>query len=344
MDKEQKFAPIIIPTLNRIDKFKNCVESLAKNLYADKTELYIGLDALPEKNPEKYEEGYKQICAYIPTITGFKVVNVIKREKNLGVIENCKDLFRIVLEKHDTFIFSEDDNIFAPAFLSYVNHGLEKFKDDKSIRSICGYSYPIDYPESNANVVKMQTYCSDWGFGTWKDRYTEIRDVMNQNYFIDLFKSRKKAKLLRKTSRKNFIWAFGCLPPSTTSIRPMDYTRSVFQIMNNQYSIMPKISLVKNTGWDLSGVHSLPDTEHIRNLCSLFNNQKLYEKSEFDTFCFFDDETESINKQIDKTIFGAYEKKYYPKVVVKATLFRLGLLGLVRKILKKNASQEEIRK
>lgn len=330
-------APIIIPTLNRFEKFKNCVESLAKNKYALQTDLYIGLDALPEKNPEKYAEGYKQICEYIPIITGFKSVNMIKREKNFGVIENCKDLFRIVLEKHDTFIFSEDDNVFAPAFLSYINNGLEKFKDDKSIRSICGYSYPIDYPppsiSNGCNVVKMQTYCSNWGFGTWKDRYTEIRDSMNQQYFIELFKNRKKTALLRRASKKNFIYAFGLLPPSTASIRPMDYTRSIFQIMNNQFSIMPKVSLVKNTGWDLSGVHSLPDTEHVRNLCNLFNNQRLFEGLDFEHFEYSDDETKFVNKTIDKTIFGHYEKAYYPKVVIKAFLFRLGLLDFARKLI-----------
>ena len=330
------FAPIIIPTLNRYEKFRNCVESLARNKYAEDTDLYIGLDALPEKNPENYAEGYKLICDYIPTIKGFKSINVIKRENNFGVIENCKDLFRIVLEKHDTFIFSEDDNVFAPAFLSYVNNGLEKFKDDKSIRSICGYSYPIDYPESDCNVVKMQTYCSDWGFGTWKDRYTEIRDAMNQGYFIRLFKNKRQTALLRLASKKNFIYAFGLLPPSTASIRPMDYTRSIFQIINNQYSIVPKISLVKNTGWDLSGVHSLPDTDHVRNLCNLFNNQKLYDALDFDSFNFSDSESKLVNRQIDKTIFGHYEKAYYPKVVIKACLFRLGLLDFVRKVFRKS--------
>ena len=45
------FYPVVIPTLNRFDHFRNCVESLVRCTHADKTELIIGLDFPPY---EKY--------------------------------------------------------------------------------------------------------------------------------------------------------------------------------------------------------------------------------------------------------------------------------------------------
>ena len=45
------YTPILIPTLNRYNHLKRCVESLAKCTHADKTDLYIALDyPLKEEN------------------------------------------------------------------------------------------------------------------------------------------------------------------------------------------------------------------------------------------------------------------------------------------------------
>lgn len=52
------YYPIVIPTLNRYEHFKKCVESLARNTHADKTELIVGLDYPPS---DKYMEGYLKI-------------------------------------------------------------------------------------------------------------------------------------------------------------------------------------------------------------------------------------------------------------------------------------------
>ena len=41
------YYPVCIPTLNRYEHLKACVESLQRCTHADKTELIIGLDALP---------------------------------------------------------------------------------------------------------------------------------------------------------------------------------------------------------------------------------------------------------------------------------------------------------
>ena len=62
------YYPVIIPTLNRYEHFKNCVESLSNNLYANETELVVGLDYPPS---EKYIDGWKKIKDYIPSIKGF---------------------------------------------------------------------------------------------------------------------------------------------------------------------------------------------------------------------------------------------------------------------------------
>ena len=57
-----KYAPVIIPTLCRYEKFVQCMESLRKNSWAKYTEIYVAVD-YPSK--ESHWEGYNRICEYL---------------------------------------------------------------------------------------------------------------------------------------------------------------------------------------------------------------------------------------------------------------------------------------
>ena len=58
----KQYAPVWIPTLNRFEHFKRCLESLERCTGADKTDVYVGLDYPPS---DKYVEGWKKIDAYL---------------------------------------------------------------------------------------------------------------------------------------------------------------------------------------------------------------------------------------------------------------------------------------
>lgn len=124
------FYPVIIPTLNRYTHLRRCVESLARNTHASETELIIGLDYPPS---EKYVEGYRQVKAYLPTITGFKKVTIFERPENWGAVKNYTHLINYVFNTYDAFIATEDDNEFSPCFLDYMNLMLQRYKDDHRI-------------------------------------------------------------------------------------------------------------------------------------------------------------------------------------------------------------------
>lgn len=330
-------APIIIPAMSRYTHLKNCIDSLLLNNLSEKTDIFIGLDYPPA---QKYVKGYNKVREYLKNLMdsgrGYKSINIIERTYNMGVIENTKDLIRTVIKDYDTFIFSDDDNTFSPCFLEYINNGLEKYKNDKNVLSIAGYSYPVAMPESEHNVIKMQRYYSDWGYGMWKDRYIELRDTITQSYFDSLFRNPKLTKKLREKSRKNYVYAFGlCSPSDSSRIRPYDWTNSIYQILNDRYSIMPKVSLVKNNGWDGSGIHC-QDSDPINvAMKHLFINQKISEEKSFDTFSVSDEESDIVNKKCDESLIGAFDKAYYKKVRIKEILFRYGILDKVRTLLRK---------
>lgn len=41
----KELAPVLISVYNRINHFHNCIESLSKNKFADKTILFVAIDA-----------------------------------------------------------------------------------------------------------------------------------------------------------------------------------------------------------------------------------------------------------------------------------------------------------
>ena len=307
--------PVIIPTLNRYEHFKNCVESLSKNLLANETELIIGLDYPPS---EKYEEGWKKIKEYIPTITGFKKVTCIERTENFGAEENSNDLVQLVFSSYDAYIYSEDDNIFSPYFLDFINSGLEKYKDDKSIFAICGYSYPIDWKTDKYCVLQKQ-YFSAWGYGGWKEKEEIFNKEINDNYFLRNF-YRKDIKSILQKSPSNFIgfmnYAFYEKIPS------YDISRSFYMLLNNYYVVMPKKTLVTNDGWDGSGEHCLEKT-YID-----FSNPDRNENMPIE----ISDMNIIYSNELEKAIFSLKTKTDFVKAKIKFYLIKFFGLNTIRKI------------
>lgn len=244
------YAPVLIPTLCRFDHFKQCIESLSHCIWADKTEVFIGLD-YPSK--ESHWDGYNKIKNYLETATlGFKKLHVIVREKNYGTTgqnSNALTLRRQVFKQFDRVILTEDDNIFSPNFLIYLNRGLEKFQDDRSVFAVIGYRhfYPIKMSD-NTFFRQNVEFCA-WGYGIWRNRYESLPPC---DYFIKNFSFKKLFSIKRDLGGNLALkyWSYYFRPFSAWYDIPM----GVYTYLMGMDLIMPtKASLVRNLGWDGTG-------------------------------------------------------------------------------------------
>ena len=77
------YAPVLIPTLNRYEHLRQCLESLSKCTLAEETEVYIALDYPPS---DKYVEGWQKTRGYLYSIgnMNFKKIHLIERTENYG--------------------------------------------------------------------------------------------------------------------------------------------------------------------------------------------------------------------------------------------------------------------
>lgn len=250
------YSPVIIPTLNRYEHFKRCLESLEKCTGAENTTVFIGLDYPPS---EKYIEGWKQIDNYLCKKENnniFAKLVVFRRASNCGVggpNSNTYQLVRFVREKYESYIFSEDDNIFSPNFLEYINIGLVKFKNDERIYSVNGYCHPYPFHIGNANYFLHNTDMSAWGYGIWSEKDKKYENDIRTGNFLYSFDLKKYIKIRKSGLNRAFDYLIYTIGPKPDYISITDNLLSIYAIANDLYFIVPTVSKVRNEGWDGSG-------------------------------------------------------------------------------------------
>lgn len=242
------FAPVLIPTLNRYEHFRRCVESLSRCTHADKTELVIGLDFPPS---EKYVEGWKRTCDFLPQISGFKKVTILDGEENLGAIKNFKRLKEYAASNYDRYILTEDDNEFAPCFLDFMNKGLEVYKNDSQIFTVNGYLEPKFSGLANDGVFFMPTG-NAWGLGVWTKKENELKKRMAAILEDTLFSFRKSWKVFRCMPAR----LQGAIICYNNNYNYGDVKRGLVCNVYDMFQVRPVKSLVRNWGQDGSGLHS----------------------------------------------------------------------------------------
>lgn len=249
--KETDYAPVFIPTLCRFKHFKRCVDSLSRCAGAEFTTLIIGLDFPLNEN---HWDGYRRIKEYINTIEGFKDVIVFERSENYGALKNIQDAQRLIFDKYETCIYSEDDNEFSPNFLEFVNKGLIKYKDDPRVIAVCGYVYPYDWTTKEGDAFWGLGF-SAWGVGEWKEKRLNVLE--NSNSIIDeTLSSWRKTWRVFRTSPKCIN---SMITMRTKGVVWGDVLITVCCILNNKGSIYPVMSKVRNWGDDGSGLHCKKD-------------------------------------------------------------------------------------
>lgn len=309
------FAPILIPTLNRYEHFKCCVESFARCTYANQSELVIGLDFPPS---EKYQLGYNQIKDYLQTISGFKKITVLRAEHNLGVTMNCNRMYSYVREQgYECYIFSEDDNEVAPCFLEFANWGLQYTKDDENIYAVCGFK------RVNTSFLKNNVYTyprfNAWGFAQWfkrRDKVEKYRSLevlkrfLDQMSVFDAFSS----KVFKGASIVHMLKEGVVYGDALSKLLPIE----------EQFCLFPTEPMSKNHGQDGSGIHG-----------GTVNTKKLYDSLKLSKNNSFEPHIEEplYNPQLKKIYYNSYRTPLSNKIrsVFDFLLYKIAGLGVYHK-------------
>ena len=206
----ETFAPVFIPTLNRYEHLKQCLESLSKCTWSDQTEVFVALDFPPS---EKYIEGWQKNKAFLDNCgdMGFKKLHVIERHENYGTWSpGDRGNLRVLLEEnlgpYDYYITTEDDNVFSPNFLEFMNKGFLRFKDDESVVALCGFRWYFPIQSEGNTYFRLNAFSTPWGMGYWKNK-NKSHPVLDYKWFRNHLSLRNLIKVY-KNCGPAFVNAF----------------------------------------------------------------------------------------------------------------------------------------
>ena len=255
------YTPILVFVHTRFDHFKRCIESLLKCPEAKYSDLYISSDF--QRNDEEKVK-VDLIRNYVKTIKGFKSVTPIFFKKNVGIEYASHYSVNKVFENYDQIIMLEDDIEVSPLFLTFINQGLNYYKNNPNIFSICGFSASImsDFYDINApNKIYFNHSWAAWGVASWKDKFLEFNEFRNSDGLLNTvnkdLKDNKLVKSLNILSPKYYIHLLYCI--KNKKVPEFDYLAAYYCLNNNMYNVYSNHTLTKNYGHDGTGLRSLKD-------------------------------------------------------------------------------------
>lgn len=236
-------APIALFCFNRPHHLKRVVDSLKANPLARKSELFVFADSSNEPDAP----GILDVRQVLADIDGFKSIKIIIRDQHLGLSKNTIAGLNYLSDRFGKFIMLEDDTVCSPFFLEWTNHMLEKLQDETKVASVQGYVYPGCHSRNNYFVHSPDT----WGWGTWKKgwdlfqndpwdllheiRYRQCEHRFNMDGCYNYLRM-----LIDNCNKDNDSW----------SIR---FYASIF--LRNMLTLYPAKALIRNIGFDGTGVH-----------------------------------------------------------------------------------------
>lgn len=299
-------SPVFVSVYQRYEHLARLIESLQRNPEAHDTILYVSSDAAANSNDERH---VIRIRDYLNQITGFKDVRIFAPKYNThgSIISKVKEeIFR----NHDSMIRIEDDNVVSRNFLKYMNEGLNFYKEDKRIFSICGYVTP-GCEKSGSQLVSGVKMHNPWGYATWRDRWATFDPMYAFQNEISSVAFQNELKLAGRFLYDSLIldlngWA-----------KAEDARICAHVIRSSMLSVYPPESLVENTGLDGSGLRA-------KKMKRFSIELKDDVKFTFPDYLSVDYEfTEKLRAYMDRSKFhyllrclGIYRLRYYMKTLV----------------------------
>lgn len=239
-------APIAFFAYKRPQHTLNALESLAKNIEADKSELFIFCEA--PKNPQDWVL-VNQVREIVRQKQWCKAVHIIERETNLGCANSIIEGVTKICDRYGRVIVLEDDLIVSPYFLQYMNAALDRYANESKIMQISGHMFPVNIKvETDAIFLPFST---SWGWATWK-RAWQYFDPNMSDYEV----LKKDRKLRHKFDLNGSFFYFSMLEAQRNGeIDSWCIRWYLNAFMQQGLTLFPVQSLVENTGFDESGTH-----------------------------------------------------------------------------------------
>ena len=240
--------PILIICFKRYEK---TLELFNRIKSINPKKLYVAIDGA--RNEEEKLKVDKVASIFQNVNSNFEI-EVRRSEINQGCKYGVYNAINWFFENEEYGIILEDDILPYPQFFPYCEELLEKYKDDKRIACISGWSYFYNKKIENYDSTYYFSHIqSSWGWATWKDRWEMIDLEMKNTKFEDIENNFIKDGLPDEIINY-YRWIYDNKICFDTT---WDYQFCLSVLMkNNMYCIQPLKNFVKNVG-DTDATHTI---------------------------------------------------------------------------------------
>ncbi len=235
------FAPIILFTYKRLDTLQQCVASLQKCPESAESDLIIVSDfAAREIDVEKVME----VRRFLPSIKGFKTIEIIERTQNLGVDYNIIEGIKLMATRFSQFIVVEDDLVVQDGFLHFLNASLDFYPNNPEVLSVSGFSFVKKIPNTYPYDSYFAKRTCPWGWATWSNKIKDVDwEIADKDIFLQSRKIQNKFNKWgsdRSRMLKNTLEG---------KVRAWDIRLDYQQFKDGTCTLYPVASLVENIGF-----------------------------------------------------------------------------------------------
>lgn len=239
-------APLLLLAYNRPAHTQRCLRSLAANPDMRHHPLYVYSDG-----PRTLAEA-EVVHAVRRTVReeapGKKLV-LVERPSHLGLAASVIAAVNEVMDRHGQAIVLEDDLELSPAFLKFMQAGLERYAKDPRVMQVSGYMFPIGL--SGEQTCPFLPMISSWGWATWARAWRHFDPDM-----AGLNRLRGNRQLRRRFDLEDSYPFFSLLEQQAIGQADSWAVRWYLSVFQQQgLTLFPPVSLVRNRGWDGSGTH-----------------------------------------------------------------------------------------
>jgi hypothetical protein len=325
------FTPIVLFVYNRPIHTQMVLNGLAKNPESKHSILYVFCDGAKDNSSPENIHNISMTRQIIQSENRFKEIVIEMHPKNLGLANSIIYGVNKVINRFEKVIVLEDDILPMIGFLKYMNTALNMYENNEDVGCIHAWNYCF-----SKNSIKDSTFflkgADCWGWGTWK-RAWDLFEENGQLLLNEIISSKREFEFNRRGTQpyinmlkdqingKNNSWA-------------VRWHASL--ILKNKFCLQPTRSIVKNIGFDGTGVHCGVETIRQKPVSRIklkkmnLVKENLFFYKDFHFYKMFDEPNFSNNKNFFSK--KSPLKNFIKKISHKKYSFR-DRLFLIRKFL-----------
>lgn len=240
-------TPVLFETFIRVDYARQVWDAIKA---AQPKKLYFYSNKGRAEGEGEIERN-NEIRSWVKEIDWECELHTFFRDECVDIYTSLKGALDWVFSSEPEAIVLEDDCVPTPAFFSFCDQMIEKYRDEKRVWCISGDNY-MNYQPNDEDYFFSQ-YHFMYGWASWSDRWKQIQwgnlpidEMIKENVSFEIYSSKKEARFRNKEIMrvKGFVNSRNC----------WDYAFGITIDYNKGVTVQPKYHLVTCVG--LFGTHS----------------------------------------------------------------------------------------